>query len=652
MPRSLSPDAFVYDLIAAAEPTVSPDGTSILSALGRVDRETGRAGSELWRHGIDGDGARQLTWSGGKNGGARWSPDGAAIAFVSDRVGAKRSGLFVMPADGGEARELTRSWQPIGDLAWSPDGRSIVFTAPFDPENPTGTPPPADAAPRVRATRRIDYKQDNRADGYLGDVRTQLFVVDVASLEQRMVTRDPVDHQFPRWSPDGRRIAVGLSNRNGMHSQLGLVDAATGVVAHVGPEDGVVAAWAWSPEGDRIVFVGEPGRTWQLDFFVYDVTAGAIRRLSDDLPSAPDVGYATVSAPAHPVWLDDRRVLFHAVRAGRSGLFTLDVESGEVATVQAADALRAGLSVDSAGRFAVQAHASLGATGEIAVVDVWSGEDRVVTGHNAAVLAEAPPAAWERIEVRREPYAIEAWLLLPPGFDPAKRYPVVLDVHGGPNGFYGHRLQGVQQTLATAGFLVVFANPRGSGSYGRDFTQQVTGDWGGEDYLDLMAVVDAVLERPYADAMRTGIYGFSYGGYMTAWTIGQTERFKAAVCGAPVFDFESFYGTSDIGHVFGELQWGAGPREGAGWYAARSPSSFAHRVRTPTLILHGEADQRCPIGQGEQMFVALLKAGCETEFVRYPGASHLFTGGGQPAHRADFLSRTLTWFRDHLGGPV
>ena len=652
MMRPLSPDRLVYDFVVAADPQVSQDGRRIVYAFGEVDRETKKVRSQLWLCGIDGSEARRLTWGGERNGGARWSPDGKQLAFVSDRVGKEQSGLFVLPVDGGEAREVTRSWQPIGDVAWSPDGRTIAYAAPFDPENPDGEPPAEDVAPRVRVTRRIDYKQDNRADGYLGDVRTQVFLVDVASGERRMLTDDPVDHDVPQWSPDGRTLAVRVPNHNGMHSQLGLVGIETGSVELVGPAAGVVGVWAWSPAGDRIVFAGEPERTWQLDFFVYDVASRAIRRLTDDLPCLPDAGFPTIAPPSQPVWLDDRRVLFHAIRAGASGLYVIDVETGDVELTHAWEALHVGMSVDAALRYVVQGHGSLEATGEISVFDRETGSASVVTGCNNRVLEESPPAAWERLEVRRDPFAIEAWLLKPADFDPARRYPVVLDVHGGPNGFYGYRFNGVQQCLATNGFLVVFANPRGSGSYGRRFTQQVTRDWGGEDFRDLLAVVDAVLERPYADPDRLGIYGFSYGGFMTAWAIGQTDRFRAAVCGAPVFDLESFYGTSDIGHVFGELQWGCPPHEGRDWYAAHSPSTFADRVRTPTLILHGEADQRCPIGQGEQMFVALLKAGCEVEFVRYPGASHLFLTGGPPAHREDFLGRTLAWFRTHLGEPT
>ncbi len=544
---------------------------------------------------------------------------------------------------------MTRHARPIGDLTWSPDGRSIAYTALFDPENPDETEPPEGTAPPVRVTRRIDYKQDNR--GYLGDARTQVWVVDAASGERRMLTREPVDHNYPQWSPDGTRLAVQVPNRNGMHSQLGIVTVATGATELIGPESGVVGLWSWSPSGDRIVFAGEPERTWQLDWFVLEVATGAVRRLTDDLQCLPDAGFPTLVPPSQPVWLDDGRVLFHAIQAGASGLYVLDVETGDVELLHAWEAIHTGFSVDSTTRWVVQAHTSLAAAGEISAFDLQDRTGQIITAINEAVFSEAPPAGWERLEVRRDPLTIEAWLLKPSGFDPTKRYPVVLDIHGGPNGYYGHRFVPLQQCLATNGVLLVFANPRGSSSYGRHFTQQVTGDWGGEDFHDLMAVVDAVLERPYADPDRTGVLGYSYGGYMTAWTIGQTDRFKAAICGAPVFDFESFYGTSDIGHVFGPLQWGGTPREVEEWCAARSPSTFAHRVRTPTLIIHGEADDRCPIGQGEEMFVALTQAGCEVEFARNPGGSHLFLAAGPPAHREDVLTRARAWFKDRLGEP-
>ncbi|HET9017625.1 MAG TPA: S9 family peptidase [Thermomicrobiaceae bacterium] len=649
MAQPITPQTVVYGFTLAGDPQVSPDGSRVLYTLSKFDQETKKANSQLWLRAIDGSDARRLTWNGERNSGGRWSPDGSRVAFVSDRVA--KAGIFVLNVDHpGEAREVTHHAQAITDLAWSPDGSRIAYTTAVDPANPDETPRPEGAAPPVRITRRIDYKQDGQ--GYLGDTRRQVFVVDVASGERRKITSDPVDHNFPQWSPDGTTLAVQVPNRNGMCSQLELIDVEAGTTRRVGPEQGVVGVWSWSPSGDRIIYGGDTENTHQLDFFVLDVASGAVRRLTNDLQVAPVGGMPGMQAPSQPVWLDDRQVLFHAARGGASGLHVIDAESGTLEPVHSWDAQNAGLSVDRAGRYVVQGQTSLASHGEISVYDAQTRTASVITSHSAPVLAESPAAQAERIEVQRGEFTIEAWLLKPADFDPSKRYPVILDVHGGPNGFYGPGFNAMQQILATNGFLLVFSNPRGSTSYGRHFTQQVTLDWGGEDFKDLMAVVDKILERPYADAERTGIIGYSYGGYMTAWTIGQTDRFKAAVCGAPCFDLESMYGTSDISHTFGELQWGGAPHQRPDWYHDHSPSTYAHRAVTPTLIVHGEADQRCPIGQGEQMFVALQKAGCEVEFARYPGGSHGFTRLGPPEHREDYWTRSLAWFKDHLGEPA
>jgi dipeptidyl aminopeptidase/acylaminoacyl peptidase len=439
---------------------------------------------------------------------------------------------------------------------------------------------------------------------------------------------------------------------NGMTGRLAILEPGSESSAeYITPEGGSVTTWAWSPSGDRIVYTGDTRQTWQSDFFLFDVPTGTTRRLTDDLPCLPDGGFAPVVPPSQPAWLDDHRVMFHAVHRGMGGIWVIDTETGQLQQVEGEQELRSGFSVDAGKRKAVQAVGSLALLGEIAVVDRATSQRTIITSYSKPVFAESPPATWERFDVTRGGYTTEAWLMLPPDFDPAKKYPLVLDVHGGPNGFYGYQFMPIPQVLATHGIPVVYSNPRGSSTYGRDFTQQVSKDWGGEDYEDLMAVVDKALERPYFDASRTGIYGYSYGGYMTAWTIARNHRFKAAVCGAPCFDLESMYGTSDISHFFGELQWGGPPYADREWYATHSPSQFAHNTRTPTLIIQGEADERCPIGQGEQMFVTLKKAGVEVEFARYPGQSHLFMRLGPPEHREDVFGRVLGWFQSHLGGP-
>jgi len=644
----LTPDALIYEATAAVDPQVSPDATHLVYTVAKADRAADRATSQVWLSAIDGSDARQLTGAGDRNREARWSPDGRHVAFVSDRV-KPGSGIFILPLDGpGEARQLTQHQQAISALAWSPDGSSLAYVTTFDPENPDEAPAPS--TPKVRVTRRLDYKQDNR--GYLNDVRTQVFVVDVGSGDRRRLTSEKDDLWYPQWSPDGRAIAARVSTDNGIFSQLALIDVQSGNVKRIGPSHGSVGVWAWSPDGERILFAGDTERTAQLDWFVYHVAADRIDRLTTDLQCLPEAGFPTILGPSQPVWLTDNTALFHASRAGESGHYTFDVETGEVNLEHATQSMSAGFSVDRAARYIVQGHSALDSMAEVAVYDRQSGgQRRIVTSLNSALLESARPAQWERLDVERAGSVTEAWLLKPADFDPDRRYPLILDVHGGPHGYYGYGFQAIQQALASAGFLVVFSNPRGSGSYGRDFAEAVRCDWGGEDYLDLMAVVDAVLERPYADPDRTGIWGYSYGGFMTAWTIGQTDRFKAAVCGAPCFDLESMYGTSDISHAWGPFQWGGTPHEASEAFAAHSPSTFAHRAKTPTLIMQGEADDRCPIGQGEQMFVALKQAGCEVEFARYPGGAHAMLRVGPPSHRADFITRVVGWFQDHLGEP-
>jgi dipeptidyl aminopeptidase/acylaminoacyl peptidase len=646
----LTPEALVYETTSAADPQVSPDGTRVLYTLVRADRATDRGTSQVWLAGIDGSGAQRLTGSGDRNREGRWSPDGRSIGFVSDRV-KDRSALCVLRADGpGEARVVTEHRQAIGHLAWSPDGTSIAYTTSWDPEDPDEQGPPANRAAKVRVTRRLDYKQENR--GWLNDTRMQVFVVNVESGARRRLTSELNDHWYPQWSPDGKTIAARLTADNGIFSKLALIDVANAKSRAIGWTEGAVGVWSWSPGGDRILFAGDSEPSAQSDFFLFDLGSEQIKRLTTDLPCLPEAGFPTILGPSQPVWLDQRRVLIHAVRGGESGHYVFDIENAELTLERGTKSLSAGFSVDGAQRSIVQAFSSFASMGEVVVYDRQTNAQRVITQHNTSLLEGSPPAEWERFEIERDGTPIEAWLLKPPNFDPSKRYPVVLEVHGGPHSYHGYGFNAIQQALASAGFLVVISNPRGSGSYGREFAHMVRCDWGGEDYLDLMAIVDDVLTHPYADASRTGIWGYSYGGYMTAWTIGQTNRFKAAVCGAPCFDLESMYGTSDISHAWGPIEWGGKPHEASEAFAAHSPSTFAHRASTPTLIMQGEADDRCPIGQGEQMFVALKQAGCEAEFARYPGGSHAMLRVAPPSHRADFITRLVGWFSDRLSAPA
>ncbi|MGI9252307.1 MAG: prolyl oligopeptidase family serine peptidase [Thermomicrobiales bacterium] len=645
--HTMTPERAVYDLATGGDPQISPDGARVVYVVSRNHRESPRQTAQLWECAADGTGHRLVASAGSRNWQPRWSHDGARLAFLSNRSGG--TSIVLLGSGMGDPRILTTHQGAIGGLAWAPDDATLVYTTMVDPANPDETPRPADAPAPIRVTRRNDYKQDEDARGWVGETRSQIWLLDVASGERRQLTADPVDHVNPHWSPDGTKLAAQLPNRNHVATQLGIFDARSGErLLVIGPEQGMVETWVWTPDGAGIVFAGETSRTWQLEWFRADAATGEVTRLTDDHGIAPASGWSLYGTPARPVWVDERRIAFTGARAARNGIYLLDAVDGSVSTLQEAPARNAGLSADRDQRFVVQASSSHGHAGEIALIDARTGTTRLLTDLNGAVLAESPLAGAEQFTIERGGMAIDAWLLKPADYDPGKRYPLVLDIHGGPNGVYGYDVSNVQQTLASAGFLVLYANPRGSSSYGREFVRAVASDWGGEDYLDLMAVVDHAIQRPDVDPARLGVYGYSYGGYMTSWIIGHTDRFRAAVIGAPVVDLVSFFGTSDIGYYWGLHQFGGLPQERPEWYRERSPITHVHAATTPALILHGEGDARCPIGQGEQLFTALREAGVETEFVRYPGMTHLFLWGGEPVYVEDYLARTLEWFQTHL----
>ncbi|MBA3414660.1 MAG: PD40 domain-containing protein, partial [Chloroflexia bacterium] len=321
MTRSLTPETLVYGFASAGDPRVSPDGARIVYTLNSMDPETRRGRSQLWLRGIDAGAPRPLSPDGERAGGARWSPDGTRIAFTV--ACGRGSTIVALTLDPPEGREVTHHEEGIGDLAWSPDGGRIAYTTLFDPENPDELEPEAGAPPKVRVTRRFDYKQDGR--GWVGDVRNQVFVVDVERGDRRRITTVLVDHSEPAWSPDGQWLAVHVSRPVGPGSQLMLFGVDSGEVRAVGPDRCMIDHWAWSPGGDRIVYTGDLAPpTFQSDFFIYDVASGETRRLTDDLASLP---------ADQPVWLDERRLLFHAMRAGGSQLEIIDTVSGELEPV-------------------------------------------------------------------------------------------------------------------------------------------------------------------------------------------------------------------------------------------------------------------------------------------------------------------------------
>ena len=375
------------------------------------------------------------------------------------------------------------------------------------------------------------------------------------------------------------------------------------------------------------------------------------QKLTDDTIK-PYVGFPPVMRPATLHWTDHGQILYLGERKGESFLMITPPEGGPSETVWGGSCLATGLTIDrNAGR-AVVAASSPDSPGDLIRIDLATGAGQELSEYNRSYMQEHPAAKMEKFSIARvgdeSGFEIECRLFFPPQFDAASTYPLVLDIHGGPNGAFFDAFVPAQQVLAAAGYLVLAVNPRGSSTYGTDFMMAVLGDWGGEDYRDLMAAVDHVCQQPYVDEGKLGVHGYSYGGYMTSWTVGHTDRFKAAVVGAPCINLHSMYGTSDIGISFGEAQWGGSIVDATDKMLERSPISYVANVDTPVLLLHGDADARCPIGQSEEYFIALKRLGKDVEFVRFPGCSHLFPRMGHPKMREEYLVRTLRWFNRFL----
>ena len=638
MSQPITPDA-IFELTEASSPSLSADSRLLAYVEAAVDRGSGAVRSGIMLMASPDGEARAFT-PGPSDGAPRLSPDGEAIAFT--RLDAKgRKQVWVIPVAGGEPRQVTTLPGGASEHAWSPDSRHIAFVSDVSPAEPD-----LDQGPRVTEVHRIRYRADG--EGWRGDAFRHVFVVNVGGGETRQLTDGEGDDRSPAWSPDGRRIAL-VADRRADRDMTHFTDA--WVVSKDGGEPDVwsegmyvVGAVAWSPDGESLAVIGDDDpemwdpRQWKL--YVLE-TDRPPRALTDGatVPTLPATGLR---------WTDDRRILFLGDSKGESFVCEVPAAGAAVRYIAGGGVKMEGMTLDAQAATAVVSVIPTDSAGNLSRVDLGTGATTQVTSYNEDYFTNHPAAAMEKFTISRAGFEVESRLLLPPDFDPSRRYPLVLDIHGGPQGRFSDSFDLDQQVLATAGYLVLGVNPRGSSSYGHDFTRAVHQDWGGEDYRDIMAAVDEVCSRDYVDETRLGVGGYSYGGYMSAWIVGHETRFKAAVVGAPCINLVSLYGTSDIGVSFGEAQLGGPASENLEAQMERSPLTYVSNVETPVLLLHGEADATCPIGQSEEYFVALKRLGKTVEFVRFPGCAHSFRRAGDPRMRREYLDRAKGWFDRYL----
>ena len=633
---SLIKPEHIYNLVEVSAVEIAADGSAVVFVRQEINKETMKRESQIVVQSlVDGDAVDMATGDTAP----RLSADGKTLAFLRPGEDDKKQ-VWVMPVDGGDARQVTRLPDGVKDMAWSPDGSAFVVVSRVDPDR---VEEGEGEVPRTQVARRVRYRDDG--DGWRGDAFSQLFLADAVTGEAEQITDGEGDHGAPAWSPDGHRIAFVtdcVDGRDFMRgSEVHVMEKASGWSRCWSQGLSRAESVAWSPDGMRLVVAGShDGDVWdsrQSWLFVLE---------EDETPVCVAGDVYTVVQPLAPrCWTPRGGILFIGDRAGESFLCRVnpDGPSLENEVLGGGGQVCTGLSVDRAGGHAAMVMSSPVCPGDVVVMDVGAKRQRAVTAVNAEFLEAHPGARVEKLVFERGGETIQARVLFPQGFDEARSYPLVLDIHGGPNGRFSDSYDVTHQILAGAGYIVLAVNPRGSSSYGPEFLKAVLGDWGGEDFLDLMAGVDLLCERPYVDADRLGVHGYSYGGFMSSWVVGHDHRFKAAVIGAPCINLHSMYGTSDIGVSFGENQWQGSVLENVEALVERSPLTYASEVQTPVLLMHGEEDYRCPIEQAEQFFVALKRQGKTVEFVRFPKSSHGFRRSGHPVLHVEYLDRMLLW---------
>ena len=654
MTRSLTLDD-IYRVPFVSSPQLSPDGARVAYVISVANVDSDSINSRIWTVTTGGDEEPRPLTAGPYDRTPRWSPEGRSLAFTSKRNGDSEAQIFLISASGGEARKLTDVELGVGAPVWSPEGAKLAFVGTVDLDERGASQ--REHAPLV--VRTADYKADGK--GLVRGLRSHLFILDVATGEAAPITSGDYWVANPVWSPDSTRLAFDAAMHPDRDLEPGthafVVDASGGEPEQVTTGTGSVKTAAFTPDGDRLLLCGTDRDGVGHDrLLLKDLGGGTPRDVAPGFDR--NLMFGSTAYPGAPPQIVDGTIFFCARDRGCTHAFSIPLDGGTPRRIAgSADTVASRLHAVS------QRIAFVGASpqgpGEIFVADTDGASPRMLTKHVGEALGSVElRSPEERTFTASDGTEIHGWLLRsgergagstePQGqSDPA---PLLLDVHGGPHNAWSPVFDGVHlyhQLLTARGWSILLVNPRGSDGYGEKFFAGVAGAWGVADMGDFTCALDALIDEGVADPARVAVAGYSYGGYMTNWLTAHTDYFAAAVSGGCLSNMASDFGTADSAIWQTMVELGGTPFELPERFKELSPITAVAQVDTPTLLLHGEADMRCPIEQAEQWFTSLRARRVPVELVRYPGASHLFILEGRPSHRRDYNERLIDWVVRH-----
>lgn len=650
----------LFTLQSVTNPVLSPSEEEAVFIRTHIDKEDNKYYSHLFHLHIESGKTTQWTFGKERISSPKWSPDGTKIAFLSNRDEKKQ--LYILHSSGGEAKKVTDAANGVSSFRWSPCGEKIWLTASVKQGKTVTDKAEKEESkfPQAYVVNGMKYKMDGIGGSGLRaqDQFMQIAVLNLADEKLEQVTTGDFHHGLAGISRDGNEIVMSVNRAENLDYEfstpLYIIDTKTKEEKVLIDAEGYYGDVSYSYDNRYIAYVGSDAsykNATHHNVYVYDRETGLTQQLTEML-DAPvgDLAVADVQQGVEApgvVWTETNALYFQLSTMGDVRLYYADLE-GSIFPASPEGEHIYSYDVARSGNWGIAAISNPVFPGELFFLDIASGERRQLTNFNEEFMREVPLSVPEAFVYQTAIGDVHGWIMKPVSYEQGKKYPLIVEVHGGPHTMYANTFFHEMQLLASQGYGVLYVNPRGSHGYSQEFVNGVRGDYGGGDYEDIMAGVDYALNTyDWIDENRLGVTGGSYGGFMTNWIVGHTNRFKAAVTQRSISNWISFFGVSDIGYYFNEWQHLADMKS-VNQLWNFSPLKYAENIETPLLILHSEKDFRCPIEQAEQLYITLKSLGKETAFVRFPDNDHNLSRTGTPNLRVERLTQITGWFNKYL----